>query len=319
MTARHPKRHCIWWKAPSSQPTSWGEVLVRVRHSGINYKDALATGRGKVVRRVPLTLGIDAAGEVVRSADPRFTAGDRVVVTGHGLGEHHDGGWSELLRVPADWLDHLPVTVSTAEAMGIGTAGVTAALAVDRLQHAEVRPTDGPVAVTGASGAAGPQAVTMLAGLGYQVVAFTGSEAGRALLLSLGATAVEGRPHLGDARPLRSARWAGGIDCVGGDPLGWLLSTTRPEGTVVAFGNAAGNHLPVTVLPFILRGLALLGVNAADLPGQVRQHLWQRLSSDLAQPRWEEMLSVHPLDRVHSLVTEVLAATTTGRVVLDLG
>ncbi len=307
-------------QTPLDPLTSWGEVLVRVRHSGINYKDALAaSGRGKIVRRVPLTLGIDAAGEVLSSADSRFLPGDRVVVTGHGLGEHHDGGWSELLRVPADWLDHLPSSIGTVEAMGIGTAGVTAALAVDRLQGAGVLPSDGPVAVTGASGASGIQAVAMLASLGYDVIAFTGSETARTLLLSLGATAVEDRPRLSDARPLRAARWAGGIDCVGGEPLGWLLSTTQPEGTVVAFGNAAGNHLPTTVLPFILRGISLLGVNAADLPGDSREHLWQRLSSDLFQTRWEEMLSTHPLNKVPSLVLDVLAGTTTGRLVLDLG
>lgn len=295
-----------------------GDVLIKVEYSCLNYKDALAaTGVGRIVRTFPLTLGIDAAGVVVESQDPRHKPGDRVVVTGFGLSEQHDGGWADYLRVPGDWPIHLDESMSTEQAMQFGTAGLTSALAVHRLQKCGLTPDQGPVAVTGASGGSGILAVAMLAGLGFEVVALSGSSESHDLLTKMGAAEVEGRPDTSNLRPMSKARWAGAIDCVGGAPLAWLLSTTKPGGSVAAFGNAAGNELNTTVIPFILRAINLLGITSAHFDPALRTRIWERMASDLRPAQLDEVCRTEPLSDVQRLVRELLDGKITGRVVLD--
>jgi acrylyl-CoA reductase (NADPH) len=306
-----------WVEGPLDPDTSPGSVLVRVGHSSVNYKDALAaTGRAPVLRRHPLTLGIDAAGTVEESDDPTVATGTEVVVTGFGMSEDHDGGWADWLRVPADWVVPVPEGLTGAEAMALGTAGLTAALAIHRLQEHGLRPGDGPVAVTGASGGSGMLAVAMLARLGHEVVALTGREQSHELLTRLGASAVEGRPDTSRLRPMASARWAGAVDCVGGAPLAWLLSTTRPGGSVATFGNAAGNDLPASVLPFILRAVNLLGVNTGWFDPALRRRLWQRMATDLRPAGLAAVYRTEPLTAVTTLVEDLLDGRVTGRIVL---
>lgn len=308
-----------WVPGPLDPATSPGEVLVRVGHSSLNYKDALAaTGRAPVLRHHPLTLGIDAAGVVHESSDDRHAVGDRVVVTGFGMSEDHDGGWADWLRVPADWLVRLPDGLTGEQAMGLGTAGLTAALAIHRLEEHGLRPGDGPVAVTGASGGSGMLAVAMLAGLGHEVVAVSGRPGSHDLLRRLGAAAVEDRPDVSALRPLASARWAGAVDCVGGAPLAWLLSGTRHGGSVATFGNAASNDLPASVLPFILRAVNLLGVNTGWFDPALRARLWERLATDLRPDGLEEIARTESLDTVLRLAAELLDGRVTGRIALEV-
>lgn len=308
-----------WVEGPLDPETSSGEVLVRVEHSSLNFKDALAaTGTAPVLRRHPLTLGIDAAGTVVESGDDRHAVGDPVVITGFGMSEDHDGGWADWVRVPGDWLVRTPDGLTGEEAMGLGTAGLTAALAIHRLEEHGLRPGDGPVAVTGASGGSGMLAVAMLAGLGHEVVAISGSPASHDLLRRLGAASVEDRPDVSALRPLAGARWAGAVDCVGGAPLAWLLSGTRPGGSVATFGNAAGNDLPASVLPFILRAVNLLGVNTGWFDPDLRARLWGRLATDLRPAHLAEIARTEPLDDVVALAGALLDGRVTGRIVLEV-
>lgn len=308
-----------WVDGPLDAQTSPGDVLVRVEYSSLNYKDALAlTGQGRVVRRFPLTLGIDAAGTVVASDDGRHRPGDRVVVTGFSLSEQHDGGWADYLRVPGDWPVAVPDGLTTQESMALGTAGLTAALAVHRLEEHGLHPGAGPVAVTGASGGSGTLAVAMLAGLGHEVVAVSGSPDSHPLLRSLGAAEVLDRPDPALLRPLLSARWAGAVDTVGGAPLAWLLASTAPGGSVATFGNTAGNELQTSVLPFILRAVNLLGVNTGFFDSGLRARLWQRMATDLRPTGLGELSRTEALSDVARLVEDLLAGRVTGRVVLDV-
>ncbi|MFC9838408.1 acryloyl-CoA reductase [Rhodococcus sp. NPDC127530] len=309
-----------WVDGSLEDESSPGDVLIKVEYSGLNYKDALAaTGVGRVVRRFPLTLGIDAAGVVVESADPRHKPGDRVVVTGYGLSEQHDGGWAEYLRVPGDWPIHLEDSMTTEEAMAFGTAGLTAAIAVHRLEQSGLAPGQGPVAVTGASGGSGLLAVAMLAGLGHEVVAISGSPETHDILKKMGASSVEDRPDTTKIRPLETARWAGAVDAVGGQPLAWLLATTKPGGSIASFGNAAGNTLSTTVIPFILRGVNILGVTSAHFDEALRVRVWERMATDLRPADLGAIYNTRPLTEVHDAVKELLANDVTGRVVLKVG
>ncbi|MBC7309600.1 MAG: acryloyl-CoA reductase [Actinomycetales bacterium] len=310
-----------WVDGELDPHTSPGEVLIRVEFSSLNYKDALAaTGTAPVVRRHPLTLGIDASGTVAASEDPRYQVGDRVVVTGFGLSEDHDGGWANWLRVPGDWVVRLPEGLDPEDAMAIGTAGLTAALAIHRLEEHGLTPGSGPVAVTGASGGSGMLAVAMLARLGHEVVAVSGKAESHDLLRRLGASAVEDRPDVSALRPLGRARWAAAVDCVGGAPLAWLLSTARHGGSVATFGNAAGNDLPTSVLPFILRAVNLLGINTGYyFDNELRAALWQRLAGELRPDALWDIARTEPLSRVLALSTDLLEGRVTGRVVLDAG
>jgi len=274
-----------------------GDVVIRAEWSDVNYKDALAaTGKGKIMRRLPLVGGIDVAGRVHSSSDERFQEGDPVVVTGFGLSEDHDGGYSEYVRVPADWLVALPEGLSLYESMALGTAGFTAGIAVDRMQLNGQRPELGPVLVNGATGGVGSFAIDMLAGLGFDVVAFTGKRDADDYLKNLGATEIRyrGDVEMG-TRPLEKTLWAGAVDSVGGEELGWLTRTVGPEGNIASIGLAGGVKLETTVMPFILRGVNLLGINSVHIPMTIRQRVWQRLATDL-RPRHLDDIVTHVID-----------------------
>jgi NADPH2:quinone reductase len=265
---------------------SAGEVVIRVGWSGINYKDALAaTGAGRILRKMPLVGGIDLAGHVVSSTAPDLHEGDAVLVTGCGLSETRDGGYAEYARVPAEAIVPLPPGFGLREAMAIGTAGFTAALAVMRLTHNGLVPGAGPVVVTGAAGGVGCLAVDLLAGLGHEVVASSRGADTRGLLESLGAARVIAPAELdAGAGPLGPARWAAAIDNVGGDGLAALLKSLSNQGSVAAVGLVAGPSLATSVIPFLLRGVNLLGINSAATPRATRLEVWRRLATDL-RPR----------------------------------
>lgn len=261
-----------------------GEVVIRAHYSSVNYKDALAaTGAGKVIRRFPCVGGVDVAGVVESSRDARFQVGDAVLVTGYGMGVDHDGGFAEYVRVPADWVVPLPQGLTSFEAMALGTAGFTAALAIHRLEQNELRPENGKVIVTGATGGVGSLAIQMLAQLGYHVVALTGKDSEQDYLKRLGASEILLRSaiELNSTRPLEKAQWAGALDAVGGATLAWLTRTMQQDGAIASFGNAGGAELHTTVFPFILRGVKLLGVDSAATAMPLRKMIWQRLASDL--------------------------------------
>ena len=246
-----------------------GEVTIAVSHSSINYKDALAaTGAGRIIRRFPCVGGIDLAGRVMASSDARFAPGDDVLATSYDIGVSHHGGYSERARVPADWVVKLPAGLSCAEAMALGTAGFTAALAVVRMEHNGLTPASGKVIVSGATGGVGSIAVSILAGLGYQVVALTGKEAETDFLKSIGANEVMLRQSvdLTKIKPLGSETWAGAVDNLGGDVLAWMASTMKVGGTLASIGLAASHTLNTTVMPFILRGVSLLGIDSVNCP-----------------------------------------------------
>jgi acrylyl-CoA reductase (NADPH) len=274
-----------------------GEVVIRAQYSSINYKDALAaTGRGRVLRRFPLVGGIDVAGVVESSSDARFAAGDAVLVTGCGLGEDHDGGYAGRVRVPADWVVLLPHGLTQFDVMAIGTAGFTAALALDRMEQNGQRPGDGPLLVTGATGGVGSLAIDLFSAQGYEVVALTGKPDAEDYLRELGATALLDRRQLEmGTRPLEKAQWGGAVDNAGGDTLAWLTRSVRPWGSIASIGLAGGSELHTTVMPFILRGVNILGITSANCPMQRRRHVWQRLATDL-RPRHLDVIVEATID-----------------------
>ncbi len=296
------------------------DVLVEVRYSSLNYKDALAvTGRGKIIRQSPMVLGIDLAGRVVSSGSSRFRPGDAVVVTGQGLSETEWGGYSPWQRVRAESLIPLPQAFSLAQAMGIGTAGVTAMLAVMALERYGLTPTNRPMIVTGAGGGVGSMAVALLTRLGYPVTAVTGRAALHEYLTQLGAREVLDRSDLAQPSPaLGSERWAGGIDSVGGKTLAYLLAHTTAHGAVAACGLAGGADLPVTVFPFILRAVGLLGISSSSTPASTQIQVWRRLARDLPASVVDSISRVEPLSRIFELAEEILAGGVRGRVILDV-
>jgi NADPH2:quinone reductase len=263
-----------------------GEIVVHVRYSSINYKDALAaTGKGAIVRRFPIVGGIDLAGDIVASTDARWRVGMEVLVCGCGLGESRDGGYAHYARVAAESVVALPAGLDHRSAMALGTAGLTAALAIAQMEHNGQRPDLGPIAVSGASGGVGSLSIDMLAARGYEVVAASGKSGASDYLRALGATQVVDRAAFAaGGKPLAPARFGGAIDCLGGDVLASLLKSVRARGNVASIGLAASAELHTTVLPFILRGVNLLGINSVEVPQAVRTALWQRLGSDL-KPR----------------------------------
>ena len=258
-----------------------GEVVIRTHYSSVNYKDALAaTGAGKIIRRFPCVGGVDAAGIVESSQDARFKPGDAVIVTGYDMGVSHDGGFAEYVRVPADWVVPLPQGLSLYDAMALGTAGFTAALSIHRLEQNELRPENGKVIVTGATGGVGSLAIQMLAQLGYHVVALTGKDSEHDYLKSLGVSEILSRKDMQmGTRPLEKAQWAGALDAVGGETLAWLTRTMQQNGVIASFGNASGIELHTTVMPFILRGVKLLGIDSAATAMPLRRLIWQRLAA----------------------------------------
>jgi NADPH2:quinone reductase len=260
-----------------------GEVVIRVAYSTINYKDALAaTGAGPILRRFPLVGGIDLSGEVVSSEDSRYQPGQKVLVTGCGLSETHDGGYSEYARVRGDWVIPLPPGLDERAAMQLGTAGFTAALAIHRMEQNGQAPGNGPVLVTGATGGVGSLAVNMLAGRGYEVAALTGKPDAADYLREIGVARVLPRQEVEfGSRPLEKALWAGAVDNLGGETLAWLTRTVDFWGNIASIGLAAGPELHTTVMPFILRGVNLLGINSVETPRAVRLAVWERIASDL--------------------------------------
>lgn len=299
-----------------------GDVRVRVAYSSVNYKDGLAcTPDGRVVRGYPMVPGVDLAGTVTESSDSRFRAGDAVLATGYDLGVAHFGGFAEYARLPGDWLVKLPQGLTAREAMVLGTAGFTAALSIQRLEENGLRPANGRVLVTGATGGVGSTAVSMLAGLGYEVSASTGKEAEHDYLRGLGASEILSREEVSAAsnRPLERERWAAAIDPVGGDTLAYLLRTTKYGGSVASSGLTGGNALQTTVLPFILRGVNLLGIESVMCPMPVREALWQRLATDL-KPRGltESIAREVTLEGIPEVVAAILKGGVRGRTVVRL-
>jgi acrylyl-CoA reductase (NADPH) len=296
-----------------------GEVVIRTHYSSLNYKDALAaTGAGKVIRRFPCVGGVDAAGVVESSSNVRFRAGDQVIVTGYGMGVDHDGGFAEFIRVPADWVVKLPRGLSLYEAMALGTAGFTAALAIHRLEQNELSPDKGKVIVTGATGGVGSLAIQMLSQLGYHVVALTGKDGERDYLQSLGAKEVLSRTaiDLDKMRPLESAQWAGALDAVGGATLSWLVRTMQQNGSIASYGNAGGAELHTSVYPFILRGVKLLGIDSAATAMPLRETIWRRLASELRPLRLDLIVKTIPFVALPEEFKFMLQAQTLGRVVV---
>ncbi len=298
-----------------------GEVIIKVAYSSVNYKDALAaTGAGKILRRFPLIAGIDAAGYIVSSENEAFKKGDAVLVTGYDFGTNHDGGFAQYARVPAEWVIPLPANMSPLQAMSIGTAGFTVALCVQRLEENLQKPEHGPIVVTGASGGVGNYAIDILSGLAYEVVAVTSKESEKDKLLALGASEVVNRNKIDLAGSvLEKAKWGGAIDNVGGDILAWLIRTTRPWGNIASVGMAQGSHLNTTVMPFILRGVSLLGIMSSGCPMKIRHELWKRLVTDLAPQHVDKIVTkVTGLDSLPEVFASLLAGTSTGRTVIKI-
>jgi len=297
-----------------------GDVVVRVSHSTVNYKDGLAiTGKSPVVRRFPMIPGIDFAGRVMSSTSPEFREGDEVILNGWGVGETHLGGYAEVARVKSEWLVPLPANMTAAEAMAIGTAGYTAMLCVMALERHGVTPERGPVLVTGASGGVGSVAVALLARLGYEVVASTGRTEEADYLRGLGASSILPREELAaPGKPLQKERFAGVIDSVGSVPLANAIAQTMAGGAVAACGLAAGMDLPTSVAPFILRGVSLLGVNSVTVPKPIRIEAWSRLARDLDRDKLAAMTRTIGFDDIIPTAEAILDGKVRGRVVVEI-
>jgi len=299
-----------------------GDVTIDVAYSSLNYKDGLAvSGRGKIARTWPMVCGIDLAGTVCDSDSPYWSVGDEVLVTGWGLSETHPGGYSERQRVRSEWLVRRPSTMTMVQTMAVGTAGLTAMLCVRALEEGGIGAgEESEIVVTGAAGGVGSIAVALLANAGFQVAASTGRPETADYLRELGAASIVNREELAavSSRPLERERWAGGIDTVGSTTLASVLRQTRYRGTVAACGLAAGNDLPTTVLPFILRNIRLQGVDSVQCPTPVRAEAWRRIATDLPLGLLDRMTSVRPLGALPELANQILAGQIQGRVVIDV-
>ncbi|HEV8096815.1 MAG TPA: oxidoreductase [Burkholderiales bacterium] len=298
-----------------------GEVVIRVAYSDVNYKDALAaTGKGRILLRASCIGGIDLSGTVVSSTDARFAKGDAVLATSYDIGVKHHGGYAEYARLPADWVVKVPQGLSLWEAMALGTAGFTAGLAIVRMESNGLKPDNGPVIVSGATGGVGSIAIDALARLGYEVVALTGKAAETEYLAMLGAKEVKLRSTLDLAkiRPLDKALWAGAVDNLGGDVLAWMASGMKIGGCIASIGLAASHALNTTVMPFILRGVSLLGIDSVNCPMPVRQEVWRRLASDMRPGHLKEICRTVPFGQLPSVFDDFIASRIRGRVVIDL-
>ena len=298
-----------------------GDVVVRVAYSDVNYKDALAaTGKGKILRRSPCIGGIDFSGTVVSSGDSRFAKGDAVLGVGFDIGVSHHGGYAQYARVPAAWLTKLPQGMSLWDAMAFGTAGYTAGIAIVRMEHEGLKPASGPVIVSGATGGVGSIAVSALSRAGYHEVALTGKESESDWLKKLGAKEIKLRSSLDltKIKPLDRATWSGAIDNLGGDVLAWMCSTMKDNGVIGSIGLSASPSLNTTVMPFILRGARLLGINSGESSNDVRATVWKRLASDLKPPLLKEMCRTIPFEKLPSAFDDFIAGKVTRRVVVDM-
>ncbi|PJE25735.1 acrylyl-CoA reductase (NADPH) [Pseudooceanicola antarcticus] len=300
-----------------------GEVLVAVEYSTVNYKDGLCLSAkgGGLVRNYPHVPGIDFAGTVEASDDPRYSPGDKVVLTGWRVGEAYWGGYAQKARVKADWLVPLPEGLTPREAMAVGTAGFTAMLAVMALEDHGLVPGKGPVLVTGAAGGVGSVATAILGHLGYEVAAVTGRPETADYLTALGATQIVPRADLAETvkRPLESETWAGCVDAVGGEMLARVLGQMSYGASVAAVGLAGGSKLPATVIPFLLRGVNLLGIDSVMQPYENRLRAWERVARDLPMAKLEGMIQPATLEDLPKLGAEILSGQVKGRVVVDLG
>jgi acrylyl-CoA reductase (NADPH) len=298
-----------------------GDVTVRVEYSTLNYKDGLAiTGKAPVVRRFPMIAGVDLAGTVDSSSHPNWKPGDKVILNGWGLGETYLGAYAEKARIRGDWLVRLPASMTTRDAMAIGTAGYTAMLAIMALERAGLEPARGPMIVTGAAGGVGSVAIALLAKLGYSVIASTGRPEDADYLKGLGAAEVIERKELtGPPRPLGKERWAGAVDVVGSTTLANVLAMTRYGGAVAACGLAGGMDLPTTVAPFILRGISLLGIDSVMCPLPLRQEAWRRLETDLDPAMIAAMSSEIGLADVIAAGQSIVEGRVRGRIVVKIG
>lgn len=314
-------KHCAELREVSLDELNEGEVTIRVAWSSVNYKDALAgTGQGRILRQFPLVGGIDVAGYVVESRDDRFAEGDPVLVTGSGLSETRDGGYAEYQRLDAQWVVPLPDGLSLREAMAIGTAGFTAALCHWRMTNNGQQPDMGPIVVTGATGGVGMLAVDIFTAAGFSVHAITGKVERFRFLQDLGATQCVSRHdlHFGQ-RPLESATWAGAVDNVGGETLSGLTRMIKPWGNIASCGLAGGHELHTTVMPFIIRGVSLLGINSAGTPYPVRERLWQQLAGELKPPHLDAIVTREvTLDELPEVFETMLNGDSFGRTVVRI-
>ena len=299
-----------------------GDVTIQVEWSSINYKDGLALSpTGRVIRSYPMVPGVDLAGTVLESTDSRFARGSHVVVTGYDVGVAHPGGFAELARIPADWVMPLPDGLTTKEAMALGTAGMTAAMSVEALEHSGLRPDQGTVIVTGSTGGVGSTAVSMLAQLDYTVAGSTGKATEHDFLRSLGATEILSREEVSaeSTRPLETERWAGAVDPVGGPTTAYLIRSTKYGGSIAVSGLTGGNTVATTVFPFILRGVNLLGIDSVMCPMPRRQAVWARLGKDLKPKGLLDSIAVETdLDGVAAVCADILAGKVKGRTLVRL-
>ncbi|WP_042165993.1 acryloyl-CoA reductase [Paenibacillus gorillae] len=298
-----------------------GEVLVRVAYSSVNYKDGMIAISNQMVKSYPHIPGIDLAGTVEQSSDSRFREGDAVIVTSYGLGVSQHGGFSELARVPGDWVVPLPEGLSMKEAMILGTAGFTAALSVQRLEDNGLHPSKGPVLVAGATGGVGSVAVDLLAGRGYEVTASTGKAEEHAYLRELGAANIIGREELSDAghKPLRKGLWAGAVDPVGGQTLQYILSTMQYGGSVATSGLTGGFEVATTVYPFILRGVNWLGIDSVECPMELRRLVWDRLATDLKPKHLDgNLVNEIGLEQLPEVLQNILQGKVRGRTIVAM-
>ena len=296
-----------------------GDVLVRTKYSTINYKDALSyNGAGKIMRKYPTNAGIDMAGTVESSTDSRWKRGDKVIVHAYDLGVAHDGGYAEFVRVPADWVVRRPESMTAFDAMTLGTAGFTAAQAIMAMEHNGLKPENGPVAVTGATGGVGSVAVEILAKTGYEVVAITGKKEETSYLKALGAKDVMLRQSIdvSKIRPLEKSTWAGGVDNLGGDVLAWLLATMKNGGTVGAVGLAASMKLNTSVAPFILRGVMLLGIDSANCAMSTRQRIWNKLAVEWRPDQVHDQVRTIDFDELPTHFDAYIKGMVRGRTVV---
>ncbi|MDQ2887428.1 MAG: acryloyl-CoA reductase [Chloroflexota bacterium] len=299
-----------------------GEVLIRVAYSGVNYKDGLASiPEGKIVRSYPFVPGIDLAGVVEESSDANFKEGDEVLATSYDIGVSHYGGYSEYARVKAEWVVPLPAGLMLKEAMALGTAGFTAALAIYQLEKNGLKPQNGPVLVTGATGGVGSIGIDILHKLGYTVAASTGKSSEHAYLKELGVSEILSREETSaeSKRPMEKELWAGSLDSVGGSTLAYLIRTTSTHGSIASYGNTGGPNFSSTVFPFILRGVNLLGIDSVHCPMELRRHLWQMLANDYKPTRLLDIVaSEAPFEELPQALATVLKGGTRGRKVIRI-
>ena len=298
-----------------------GEVVIKTAYSSVNFKDALAaTGAGKIIRRFPCIGGIDLSGTVVESSSSEFSVGDEVIATSYDIGVAHHGGYAEYARIPAEWVVPMPKGLDLFSSMALGTAGFTAGLAVERMEHDGLAPSAGPVVVNGATGGVGGIAVDILSGLGYSVTAMTGKSDQEGYLKNLGASEILLRDSidLEKIKPLARETWAGAVDNLGGDILSWIASGMKVGGAIASIGLASSFKFNTTVMPFILRGVSLLGIDSVNAKSLVRRKVWERLGSDMKPAHLSDIVQTVEFDELPSVFPKLMKSAMRGRVVVKV-